>query len=154
MRKAVLALTLTLVGAAAAGCKKDEPRLATPDNLLSGPKWQLVSNSSLVNLPGFTPVDNYASLPPCSKDDFLQFKAGNAYAYNEGPTKCAPSDPQEQLGLWFLGSFGTQLTVTTPDGLSTSYTIDQLTVSSLKMHSVEQNNGIDQTTSLGYTAVN
>ncbi|OGX91495.1 hypothetical protein [Hymenobacter coccineus] len=152
MRKDLLVLAFALASATA-GCKKDGLQLSTPDNLLSGTKWKLISNSSLINLPGFTPLDNYALLLPCNKDDFQQFNASNVYAYNEGPTKCDPSDPQEQPGLWFLGNFGTQLTITY-DGFSTNYTVDQLTAVSLKMHSVQQNNGIEETTSLVYKAVN
>lgn len=151
--KIVRLLALGCAGAlATAGCQKDAPAPATPDQLLAGARWRLISRVSLVNLPGFTPVDEYAALPPCSQDDVERYGADNAYTYDEGPTKCDPLAPQQQPGLWFLGNQGTRLTVTS-DGLSTGYAVDELTATSLKMRRVQQNNGIEETTTLAYKAV-
>ena len=77
-------------------------------------------------------IDLYAAAAPCTRDNLLQFTAPSTFVYDEGPTKCDPSNPQTRLGTWKLDSDGKQLTVN-EGGYTSVYSIDELTATSLKL---------------------
>ena len=87
--------------------------------------------------------DFYAQLDNCSKDDLEKYNTNNTVTYDEGPTKCDPTDPQTQTSPW---SFNSDETILTVDG--ESYKILTLTSTQLKMSFSELIDGINYT----YTA--
>lgn len=148
-----LSLLLFALAGTFGGCKKADPAPPTATQLLTGKKWQATSASIILNAPGATPTDTYALTPPCFRDDFERFDAPNTFTYDEGPTKCFAADPQTQLGLWAFSRNDTQLIVTYA-GLSALYTVDELTATSLKVHSVSTNsNGVDETSTVHFMAI-
>ena len=131
--------------------KGDDPHPPTQAQLLSAKKWQIRSIS--LTSPSQPDVDLYALVRPCSQDDFVEFTAPNTFRSDEGPTKCQTTDSQTQLGIWALGTNETQLTVTF-NGFTTSYTIDELTDTSLRLTTTRtQSNGVVSTQKNSYVAI-
>lgn len=133
-------------------CKKDsEPAPPTRTELLTGKKWQ-VSGSQLES-PGFPTVDTYALSQPCSQDDFEQYKLPNNYIHDEGPTTCTTNGSQTELGVWALLNDDSQLVITL-NGASDTYTIEELTASTLKISlSIPQSTGVNATLRIAYKSI-
>ena len=144
----VLALTSTL---AACG-KKEDPQPPTATELLSAGKWQV--RTSVLTAPGYNDVDLVAISQSCNRDDIQKFNLPNTYVYDAGTTKCDIAEPQTQLGVWSLLDNDKQLVVTF-DGISTAYTVEELTATTLKVIIVRpQPNGTDATTRITLANVN
>jgi hypothetical protein len=78
------------------GCKKASAPVAQPSQkvkLLTTGQWRL---SAITD----GPDDQYAHLPACVKDNYQIFKTDGTIEYNEGPTKCNPSQSQTNNGTW------------------------------------------------------
>lgn len=98
-RNSILILTLVMVFSA---CKKDQE--TTSDNTvttLQNKNWKI---SALTVTPGFSGQgtdDIYNSaMEVCEKDNLFRFNTGNVFLFDEGPTKCDPTDPQSETGTW------------------------------------------------------
>lgn len=109
-------------------CKKDDDK--SNSEKLVDKNWNLVSLTSdpAINFGGVSITDLYAQLDACNKDDLTIFKTGGTVNYDEGATKCDPSDPQTTTGIWLLNSDQTIITI---DG--DSWTILELNDSQLKV---------------------
>ena len=57
-------------------------------------------------------TDYFATWSSCSKDDIFRFEKGGVFIYDEGPSKCATTDPQTTNGTWALLNGDKQLFVT------------------------------------------
>lgn len=105
-------------------CVKDEgqKKIDQAESSLVGKRWQLKSSMSRTTAGGqqFT-GDAYANLKPCERDNFLVFNAdaGKTLTRDEGPTKCAASDPQTLQGAWRVEFDGVSTILRFNDGLGT-----------------------------------
>lgn len=118
-------------------CKKDndsDPSGGkTKPELLSANAWKLTSSvvnpAYDVNGDGVLVTDAYASMPSCSKDDLYLFKTNGDIVYDEGPSKCDPSNPQSYTdGKWKLLNNDAVLDL---DG--ESYQVTELTTNKLTL---------------------
>ncbi|MBC6991011.1 hypothetical protein [Hymenobacter sp. BT491] len=84
--------------------------------LLTAKNWRVSSDVIETTRNGVAdaPYDKYANLAPCGKDDFIRFRDDMSMLVDEGPTKCAPNDPQTQGGKWSWNSGQTEITMTDP----------------------------------------
>ena len=48
-------------------------------------------------------------LPACQQDDIIRFETNGALAFDEGATKCDPTDPQTEAGTWAFYDSETKL---------------------------------------------
>jgi hypothetical protein len=101
-------------------CSKDDDE--SPTDLLTGGTWSLSEQRTDTDLDGT--LEN--SLEDCSKDDKTTFEDGGSYKFDEGATKCDPSDPQSSTGTWALSTDGKILTIT-EDGFPLAFTVVSLT---------------------------
>lgn len=120
-------LLLTLVAATFAACKKDDDNGSPEDNLTSATCWGQVKDE-LYDPTTSTWTD--AGIDDCSKDDCTNFKSDKTISFDEGATKCDPSDPQTSEGTWSLSADGKTLTLT-QDGISIDGTVVELTAAKL-----------------------
>lgn len=69
-------------------------------------------------------------VPDCSKDDYMIFKVDGSYEYDNGPTKCKPTDPQIEKGegIWQFINNETRINIGNLD-----YQIEELTDSKLTL---------------------
>jgi Lipocalin-like domain len=105
-------------------CKKDD----AADNaaLLTTGKWKLIAETEAGK-------DTYTAKAACDKDDFISFTSDGKGVSDEGPLKCSASDPQTTPFTWvFSNTEKTQLVVT-QSGFPLTFTIIELTSSTLKM---------------------
>ena len=49
------------------------------------------------------------SIPACEQDDIQRFETGGSLAFDEGATKCDPTDPQTEAGNWAFYDSETKL---------------------------------------------
>ncbi len=114
-------LTLMLAACAlmfVASCKKDD----SPEDLLAGTGcWKTVKSE--YRDAGTTTWTN-EPVEPCLADDCTSFKSG-AISFDEGATKCDPTDPQSSTGTYTLSEDGKTLTIT-QDGFTFPFTVEEL----------------------------
>lgn len=61
---------------------------------------------------------------PCEIDDIMTFQSDQKISYDEGATKCDPSDPQTTTdGTWSFDNATKMLTEQDADGVKTSYKV-------------------------------
>lgn len=82
---------------------------------LEGTKWKM---AALILGQEINGVKSEADLLPstgtCAKDDILFFDKNDVFLYDEGPSKCEDSDPQQEIGSWSLSSDKKKLTLVSP----------------------------------------
>ncbi len=118
MKFQIKALLLLIVAAtiSTTACKKDDDKNSTEDNLTSADCWSQTKDE-LYDAASNTWIES--PIDACTKDDCTQFKSDKTIAFDEGATKCDPSDPQTGTGTWSLSS----------DGKTLSFTQDAVTFS-------------------------
>ena len=123
---------------ATASCKKDDDEPEDRTALLVNVNWRMTSLKAdpPVIIFGIPISDLYAQFDACDKDDITIFKSDGKVNYDEGATKCDPTDPQTTTGTWV---FNTDKTVITLDG--ESWTIEELTKSKLRVKYTEDLTG-------------
>ena len=89
-------------------CKKEKEDVNQTVYLLTKQSWTLVSIRQNINNSGW--VDIYSGFSPCVKDNKFFFNTDYTYYWDEGFTKCSPTDPQTfSNGTWSLSSDGLKL---------------------------------------------
>ena len=89
-------------------CKKSSTQTQKNVALLTNQSWAILSIQERVNHGSW--IDIYTGFQICTTDNKLLFKIDNSYNWDEGPTKCNPSDPQTYAyGTWSLSSDGSKL---------------------------------------------
>ena len=75
---------------------------------LTAHKWRMSSCLESSTMQSSTPVttDILAQMPPCRRDDFLQFNADYTLVNDEGATRCNVSDPQSHTSSWLQNDAG------------------------------------------------
>ncbi len=129
-----------------ASCSKDDD--ASTIELLKNDKGWILK--ALVTDPpydilGTQVTDLYAQFEACSKDDLTFFQDDNKYLFDEGATKCDPTDPQTDTGIWLLSSDEKVMTV---DG--ESWDIVEINSSTLKVTYQYSEGGLNYTWTATY----
>ncbi len=107
-----------------ASCKKDKDE---PKDLLTAPScWKTVKTESRSTTTDPWTDDSEA----CSTDDCTRFNSDGTASFDEGATKCDPTDPQTSTGSYTLSDDGKSITIT-QDGFSIPAVVDELTSTKL-----------------------
>lgn len=138
------------------GCSKKDgggsPSSApTKTALLTSKDWVMTSKQ-YKKISDAMWTDAYSQLSPCDKDDRLALTASGSYEVNEGPSKCAASDPFIiETGTWKFAQNESLLIFTKTGGTSTQdATIEALDANSLVVTYVERISGVEYLTRQGY----
>jgi len=114
-------------------CKKDDSAPSKKE-LLTGKNWVLTAEtvSPAINFNGVLITDLYAQMESCTKDDVSKFNSDGTYTFEEGASKCDPSDPQVwDSGTWVFNSDQTIIVMTSSTYGSINAEIVELTSSKL-----------------------
>ncbi len=116
-------------------CSKDEKVVQTPitrTQLLSK-NWK--QTDLLASIPGSAPTSVFLTvMEACQRDNIWSFKADGTYVVSEGSTKCLPSDPdQATSGTWLFTDAETKIIIDDVNEVPQTFTITELTTSSLKI---------------------
>lgn len=149
--KALVAMLGVFALLSTIGCKDDDE--ATPDKtkLLTGGSWQMSTLTVDPAIDWFgVPVTNvFSQLPTCAKDDLTIFKTDGTVTYDEGASKCEPTDPQTTSGTWMFNTTQTVLTITS-DGDTESWDVSTLSDSSFKADYKVTQDGVTYTFSVTF----
>lgn len=141
--------------------KKDDNKDTNPSvttktktDYLTGGKWQQTAAVMSETVGGqTTDFDMYAQYGDCVKDDFTTFSKDGKMVFDEGATKCDPTDDQTTEGTWKFIDNETKL-VTTEDGRSDTATIKELTESVVKISYTLEDDSAVMTTNITYKRIN
>lgn len=87
-------------------CKKDSK---DREELLTSQRWKLVSDQEKAGTgPWEEYIDDYDA---CELDNYIKFNSNNSAEFNEGPTKCDPTDDQAYSLPWVFLNDETQLSI-------------------------------------------
>jgi hypothetical protein len=119
-------------------CKKDEDDNnngnSTVDHLTSG-AWKITAMMVDPGIDlggGIVITDFFTMMPACSKDDLITFHSDGKIIFDEGATKCVPSDPQTTEGTWTLSGDNKTLTMKEPGEDDIVVTITEISSSMMK----------------------
>lgn len=124
MKFSQLLYAAALLLLAFSSCKKDED--SGVDKIVG--VWQITSSRSDVDGDGDLDDD----LENCSRDDEFDFQKSGTLAFDEGATKCDPTDPQTETGAWALSTDEKTLTLTI-DGFGLGYQVLSLTSKKMEL---------------------
>jgi len=131
-------------------CKKDEAPPKTPSELMVG-TWQITADSYSPAYDyfgnGTKITDAFTLYVACQKDDITTFKTNSEGEFNEGATKCDPSDPQSTAFLWTLKENNTVLNISA----LADFKIVQLDATTLKLSTTFDENGVTYTETFTFT---
>jgi hypothetical protein len=123
-----LLLLLLMAAVSVSACKKDDEESAE-DKLTAVSCWKQTKNET------FNPVTSIWENEPidaCTQDDCTKFNADKTLSFDEGATKCDPTDPQTGTGTWTLSADGKMLTISdNASGIAFIGTITELTSNKL-----------------------
>jgi hypothetical protein len=132
--KHLLSLVAILIIAGLSSCHKDDPKPLSKTDLISR-TWKVTGTT--VN-----GIDIFSSTPACQKDDLWKFTKNGTITFDEGATKCDPSDPQTETSNWSFTENETKIKLTSLDGSSTETdTLTELTATTLKISTVDTSTG-------------
>jgi hypothetical protein len=94
----ILPLILIVSFTISACKKKSDVPSKSKTTLLTQKSWSITKWEEKTDSDPF--IDAYPTWDACSKDDFILFKTNNTADFDEGPTKCDPSDPQTESSSW------------------------------------------------------
>ena len=130
----LLALGVVALGA----CKKDSepaPGSSSRTDLLTAKNWRLSAYTSTYTAGGVSvPTDEFAAMSACERDNFAKFSANKSVVFDEGATKCDPTDPQTETGSWDFNGDQTKLTIPVPQLGGTPLPLDIVDLSATTLH--------------------
>jgi hypothetical protein len=140
---------LSFLSVTVVSCKKDSPAPApTKTQLLTGKNWKVTALTVDPPRPyvAFGPAvtDWYSQMKGCEQDNLFKFNSDGTMIKDEGATKCNVNDPQTISGTWVFNTDQTIVT-TTINSVSISYTIVELTTTTLKATYVDSSFGTNYT---------
>jgi hypothetical protein len=125
MKKITYFVLMLMIASFVFSCKKKDPEPSPRQKIIG--KWKMIAGSSTVG--GIT-----TPAAACELDDITEFKTGDIYTIDEGPTKCDPADPQTRTGPYSLNEAGTTLNITeTAIGISVAFEVLELTRTKLRI---------------------
>ena len=132
MKKHYLLLLAMAASFTFVSCDDDDEVTPTKTELLTSKTWSISERVQTMTDSSGTTTDN--SLDACEKDDTYTFTTDNKLNFDEGATKCNPSDPQTSTGSWTLSDNDTKLTLVS-SGLSIPGELLELTASKMVVKS-------------------
>jgi len=138
------------------GCSKSDndtanPSAPTKTALLTSKDWVMTSKQ-IKKVTDASWTDDFSGKSPCEKDDRIVFTTTGTYEFNEGASKCSPSDPFIiETGTWKFAQNET-LIVITKTGSTTMMdaTIETLNSTTLLLSYVERFLGVEYNIKQGY----
>ncbi|GAB4132779.1 MAG: hypothetical protein Fur0027_20560 [Raineya sp.] len=125
MKKITYLALMLMIASLVFSCKKKDPEPSPRQKIIG--KWRMISGSTTVG--GIT-----TPAEACELDNITEFKTGDIYTIDEGPTKCEPTDPQTTTGPYSLNEAGTLLNITeTTIGISVAFEVLELTTTRLRI---------------------
>jgi hypothetical protein len=128
--KKTLRLVAPLLMLTAMACSKKD-KAPTKTDMLTSSSWKMTALREDNDGDGNFETDAFATLPSCSKDDVITFKANGQMTWDEGGSKCDPADPQSETLTWSFSNNETTLVID-----SDPYTIEELSNANLKLKQV------------------
>ena len=124
----------SLLAATLVACKKDSENTPSKTDLLTAKAWKVTSMTKVATVDGQKYTET--SIDPCEADDSFQFKADKSIVFDQGATKCDPTNPQQVTGTWaFSNKEQTKLKVTLPNNfLIGEAEIKELTPNSMQLY--------------------
>ena len=107
--------------------KKDKVIVMSKTELLTTGTWKLTAVVADNDGNGTYETDNFATFSACFTDNFWSFSVPSIVTLDEGPTKCAPADPQTETGTWQFTQNETHLKINGDE-----WKLEELTTSTLK----------------------
>jgi hypothetical protein len=121
-------------------CGDDEDVAPTKTEMISNKNWTVTAET--LAAAGMT-QDLYSQMDACEKDNFVKFTSDGKGTFDEGATKCDPTDPQTENFNWSFGNNESVLTLS--DGTnSIDQNISELSASKmvLTMSDTDTINGV------------
>ncbi len=114
-------------------CSKTDSKSKT--TLITTGNWKVVSDMSRTGSGAWQ--EEIGTYGACELDDYILFKTDNTLEVNEGATKCNPSDPQFETGIWAFTDNETKLNFN-----GTPAILDELTSTTLSFTTSTSFNGV------------
>lgn len=138
MKKTLITLSFTLsVLTVFTSCKKDSGS-NSKSVLITKAAWHFSKYETQIGTAAWTDLSGY--LTPCILDNAYSFKSSGVYTFDEGATKCDPSDPQTSNFNWSFLENETKIKID-----NTTYTLVQLDETTLSYSSSSTSNGTTST---------
>jgi hypothetical protein len=116
-------------------CKKDESTVPLPVTRAQLLARSWIQTDLLASLAGGSPTSVFSTvLQACERDNIWNFKSDGTYTVTEGATKCNATDPDTaSSGTWQLTENDTKIIIDDINDVPQTFTITELTSSSLKI---------------------
>ncbi|MDH7462279.1 lipocalin family protein [Chitinophagaceae bacterium 26-R-25] len=150
------AVLVILAVAVIVGCKKDDKNNgSSKTQLITSGNWKVTSDyyDPAVDWDGDGHTENevFSLYSACDKDDILVFKTDGSLTFDEGASKCDPSDPQViETTSWKFSNNETVLLVG-PSGSETSVQLLELSSTTLKIKVPFTAQGVNYTETTTYS---
>ena len=143
---------LLLVVAALSACKKEPaPATSSRTDLLTAKNWR--KTAWTIASGNAAPVDVYAQLPACERDDFFQFRADKSFVLDAGATRCNATDPQTRPGTWSFNGDQSVLTLADASGNApTANDVVELSATTLHLRTSRTSGTTTTTGDITFTA--
>jgi hypothetical protein len=128
-------LFIVLILAVGISCNKDESTVPLPVSRAQLLARSWIQTDLLASLPGGPPQSVFTTvLEACERDNIWNFKSDGTYTVTEGATKCNAADPDTATsGTWQLTESDTKIIIDDINEVPQTFTITELTSSSLKI---------------------
>lgn len=137
------AVLLVMLAASTFSCKKKKSEPSPQERILG--KWKIVAWTAKVSNDPSPPMDVFASLPNCEKDNFFEYRSGGVLIFNEGSTKCNNNDPQEQTTTYTLSADGRTLTWSLGNNQEMTFEVLELSSSVKRLKYMQNDQNITYT---------
>lgn len=126
MKKLIFLLTASFIIFCIQACSKKD-KTASKAELLTSGTWKLTTVVADEDGNGTYETDRFATFSDCYTDNIWSFTIAALVVMDEGPTKCAPTDPQTENGSWQFTQNETHLRINADE-----WKLEELTTGTLK----------------------
>ncbi|UYZ61971.1 hypothetical protein [Hymenobacter weizhouensis] len=109
----LLSLTAFVALSTFTGCKKDDKEDPKPQvtktDVITAKNWRVSADIAEFNGRTFDLYADPTVYEPCRKDDFAKFNTDKTVKFDEGISKCDPTDPQTVTENWEFTSNETKI---------------------------------------------
>ena len=150
--KKVILISLSIMALSFYSCKEDSetPEIPkTKTELLCASAWKYFSATITpgIEINGVMTNNLFEGADPCDLDDLEIYKSDGTGSFDDGPTKCDPSDPQSDPFTWKFNTTETTLTID-PDDV---YDIVTLDANTMVVTQVLDGDNVGGTSGVNYT---
>ncbi len=105
-------------------CKKDDKSAA---DIMTTGSWKTTKDESKLTTETTWTAN---AIDACTADDFTTYAKSGSFTFDEGATKCDPTDDQSTTGTWALSSDEKTLTLT-DSGFGIAFTVESISESKI-----------------------